>query len=138
VLPLQMQLGTGTLSGALTFEHTQDKDWGLLIFGTSVSYGGWPNDQGDVHGSSASGYLYSGFILGPWVPSLGLAFTSKFSGDRERGVLLADQPMVFLTPSVGLEWTTDLIGLLLAVSSPLSLTGVESVSVSLGVQSSLF
>lgn len=138
VLPQQMQLGTGTVGGGLTFEHTQDKDWGLLIFGTSIAYGGWENSIGDQRGSSASAYLYSGFILGPLVPSLGLAYTAKFSGDRERLIRLPDQPMVFLTPSVGLEWTTDLIGLLLAFSAPLSLTGVESVGLSLGVQSSLF
>lgn len=138
VLPQQMQLGAGTLTGGLTFEHTQDKDWGLLIFGTSIAYGGWENSSGDLRGSSASAYLYSGFILGPFVPSLGLAYTTKFTGDRERYVRLPDQPMVFLTPSIGLEWTTDMLGLLLAFSAPLSLTGVESVGLSLGVQSSLF
>lgn len=137
-LPQRLQLGSGTIGGALLFEHTRDHDWGLSIYGAALQYGGPENSLGDQRASAASAYAHAGYIKGPFVAALGLSLTSKLMGDRERGARILDQPMVLASPSVSLEWSTDWLALLLAASSPLSLSGLESWMVGLGLQASLF
>lgn len=138
ILPQRMQLGTGALSGSLVFEHTRDEDWGLMVFGGSLSYAGWENGVGDRWGSSASAYAYAGYLLGPLVPSVGLTLTGKLSGDQERYVRVADQPMGLATVNLATEWSSDWLAVLLSAALPFSLSGLESWTVALGVQTSLF
>ncbi len=137
VLPQQMQLGSGTLSGGLTYEYNQDWDWGLMTYGLTFSYGGWENQLGDIRSSSISGYIYAGYIIGPFVPSLGLTYTSKlWGGDQERYFFIEDQPMVLGTANVGIEWATDWFALLLQANAPFAVDGLQSWGLALGVQTS--
>jgi len=138
VLPQRMQLGSGVLGASLTYEYTQDQDWGLLIYGGSLSYGGWENQVEDFRAPSASGYVYAGYLWGPWVPSLGLTMNGKFMGDRERGLRIEGQPMFQLSPTVGLEWSSDFFAVMLSAATPFSFSGLENWTLALGLQTSLF
>ena len=102
ILPQRQQLGSGVMSTSLTYEYSQDQDWGLLIYGGNLSYGGWENKIGDMRASSASGYVYVGYLLGPLVPAVGMTLTGKFLGDQERYITIEGQPYFLMTPT-GLE-----------------------------------
>ncbi|MBI3180629.1 MAG: hypothetical protein HYZ28_00550 [Myxococcales bacterium] len=138
VLPQRMQLGAGVPTAALSFEHTLDQSWGVIVLGGTASYGGWVNRLGDQRASTASGYAFAGYLLGPFVPSAGVTLTSKLLGDRERNQLVPEQPMWLATPQVAAEWSSDLVAVLLAGSLPLSPAGVQSWNVSLGLKLTLF
>jgi hypothetical protein len=159
VLPQRMQLGTGVMGVSGVYEFTRDFDWGPMIFGGNVFYGGWENSinerEGDFRGSGASGYVYAGYMLGPLVPSVGLNLTAKITGDRQDGFALAGQPMVMVSPTVALEWSVDWLAVLLSASMQLSLFEgsdplfggagnwkavfeLETWTIGLGVQASIF
>jgi hypothetical protein len=140
VLPQHLQLGSGVPGVVAQYEHTRDHDWGLMLLGGTVSYAGWTNDIGDYRAPSATAYAHLGYLVGPWVPSAGLTLFAKPIHDRERGADRPDavDPLVMLVPSFGLEWSTPWIALLPAATVGLSYNGLESVSVGLGVSSSLF
>lgn len=161
VLPQRMQLGTGVMGVSAVYEYTRDFDWGPTIFGGNVFYGGWENSidefpgMGDFRGSGASGYVYAGYLLGPFVPSVGLNLTTKITGDRERDLALAGQPMVMVSPTLAVEWSIDWLAILLSASLQLSLLEgsaalfggagdwkavfeLETWTVGLGVQTSIF
>jgi hypothetical protein len=159
VLPQRMQLGSGVMSVSGVYEYTRDFDWGPMIFGGNVFYSGWENsikERGsDFRGSGASGYVYAGYMLGPFVPSVGLNLTAKITGDRENAFPLQHQPMVMASPTVAVEWSTDWLALLLSFSMQLSLFEgsdplfggagnwapvfeLEAWTVGLGVQTSIF
>jgi hypothetical protein len=140
VLPQHLQLGSGVPGVTGHYQHTRDHDWGLVLLGATASYAGWENALGDSRSPSATAYAHAGYIAGRFVPSAGLTLFGKPLHDRERG---ADRPghldpQVMMVPSLGLEWSTDWIALLPAATLGLSLNGVESISVGLGVSSSLF
>jgi len=133
VLPQRMQLGAGVLTGSVTLEHTRDFDWGLMIFGSSLSYGGLANRMGDQRASSLSVYAHAGYILGPFVMSTGLSLSHKFGEDLERGEPIPDQPMSTASLNLTAEWSSDWVAALLSSSSDLqALTGA------FGLQTSLF
>jgi hypothetical protein len=139
VLPQHLQLGSGVPGLTGQYQYTQDHDWGLALFGATASYAGWQNDLGDYRAPSATIFGHVGYLLGPWVPSLGLTLFGKIQHDRERGAPRAfSDPLVMLVPSVGLEWSTDWIAVLPAATIGLSPDGFESLSVGIGVSSSLF
>ena len=159
VLPQRMQLGSGVMSVAGVYEYTRDFDWGPMIFGGNVFYSGWENsieERGnDFRGSGAAGYVYAGYMLGPFVPSFGLNLTTKVTGDRGDGLPQAGQPMVMVSPTVAIEWSTDWLAVLLSASLQLSLFEgsealfggagdwepvfeLETWTVGLGVQTSIF
>jgi len=158
VLPQQMQPGAGSFFGAMTFEHTFDQEWGLIVLGGSVSYGGGENQigedaagnlRGDRRSSSAGAWIYAGYIAGPFLPSAGLTLTSRFAHNQETRynsstlayeTLDLDDSLYLASLQLATEWSSDYIALLLAVSAPFSLTTgkPESVNVTLGLQTSLF
>jgi hypothetical protein len=140
VLPQHLQLGSGVPGAVAQYEHTRDQDWGLVVVGGTLGYGGWENDIGDYRAPSATAYAHVGYLLHRWVPSAGLTLFGKPWHDRERGAdRPADRdPLVMLVPSVGLEWSNDWLALMPAATVGLSSNGVESVSLGLGVSSSLF
>lgn len=139
VMPQQAQLGAGNFSGSLTFEHSADKMWGMLLTGVSASYGGGENSIGDYRAPGVSAYLYGGYLLGPFVPSVGISFSLKAERDRERRIVLADQSLATAALSLGVEWASDYIAVLLAASANMSLdNGVESWTLGLGGTTSLF
>jgi hypothetical protein len=140
VLPQHLQLGSGVPGATGQYELTRDQVWGLLLFGASASYGGWHNDIGDWRAPSATAYAHVGYLLDRWAPSAGLTLFAKPTHDRERGAARpADRdPLFMLVPSLGLEWSNDWIAVLPAATAGLSPAGFESLSVGLGVSSSLF
>jgi hypothetical protein len=159
VLPQRMQLGSGAMSVSGVYEYTRDFDWGPMIFGGNVFYSGWENsikERGnDFRGSGASGYVYAGYMLGPFVPSFGLNLTTKVTGDRGDGLPQLGQPMVMVSPTVAIEWSIDWLAILLSASMQFSLFEgsealfggagdweavfeMETWTIGLGVQTSIF
>ena len=140
VLPQRLQLGSGVLGTTAQYQYTRDRDWGLMLFGGTVTYGGWENSIGDWRAPSATASAHVGYILGPLVPSAGLTLFGKYAHDRERGAGLSESrdPRFMLVPALGLEWSSDWVAFLLAATIGLSYQGLESMTVGLGVSSSLF
>ena len=140
VLPQHLQLGSGVPGATAQYQQTRDRDWGLILLGATASYAGWKNSIGDARAPSATAYGYAGYILGRWVPSAGLTLFGKPLHDRERGADRPDRvdPLFMVVPSLSLEWSSDWIAVLPAATLGLSYNGVESVSVGLGISSSLF
>ncbi|MBW2732712.1 MAG: hypothetical protein JRH20_10000 [Deltaproteobacteria bacterium] len=137
VLPQSLQMGSGVLSFSGVFQHTLDRDWGLIVLGANGTYAGWENSIGDFRGSSGGAFGYAGYIWGPFVPSVGLGLTGQFEHSRERGRPL-DDPLFIASPQLAIEWASDTLALLLASTVSVSYKGLESVNVTLGVSASLF
>ena len=140
VLPQHLQLGSGVPGVTAQYEHTRDQVWGLLLFGGTASYNGWENDIGDFRAPSATAYAHVGYLLDRWAPSAGLTLFGKPIHDRERGAGRPGDrdPLFMLVPSVGLEWSNDWIAVLPAATVGLSPDGFQSVSIGLGLSSSVF
>lgn len=139
VLPQHLQLGSGVLGVTAQFEHTVDRDWGLMIFGGSGAYNGWHNSIDDWRAPSFTGYGYVGYIRGPLVPAAGLTLFGKPLHDQERGEDRPDDqdPLFMVVPNLSLEWSTPWLAFLLYASSSFSYNGFENVAVTLGAQTSL-
>jgi hypothetical protein len=139
VLPQHLQLGSGVPGLTAQYQYTRDRDWGLVVLGATASHAGWENGIGDYRAPSATAFAHAGYLLGAWVPSVGLTLFGKAQHDRERGAPRAfSDPLVMLVPSVGLEWSSDWIAVLPAATVGLSPDGFESLSIGVGVSSSLF
>lgn len=140
VLPQHLQLGSGVFGATGQYQHTRDRDWGLMLLGGTLNYGGWQNGIGDRRAPSATASANLGYIVGPLVPSAGLTLFGKPMHDRERGADKASSrdPLFMVIPSVGFEWASDYLALYFAGALGLSQNGVESTTLGLGVSSSLF
>ena len=145
VLPRRLQLGSGVLGTTAQYQYTSDRDWGLILLGGTLSYGGWQNSIGDWRAPSATASAHVGYLLGPLVPSAGLTLFGKPMHDREgqksaRGESWSDagDPLFMLVPGLGLEWSSDWVAFFLGATLGLSQNGLESTTVGLGVSSSLF
>jgi len=139
ILPQRQQLGSGVMGASLTYEYTRDFDWGLMIYGGTLGWGGWENSVGDFRAPSLSGYLYAGYLLGPLVPSAGLTVTGRFMSDRERHVTTMNAREMFsIVPTLGLEWSSDYLAVMLSLSTTLSFQRMDSWTIGLGLQTSLF
>jgi hypothetical protein len=117
-LSQEKQLGSGTLTGALTLDHTMDEQWGVIVLGGSVAYRGGENDLASYRAPVANAYGYLGYFTGPFVPSLGFTLQRYFFGpDRNRG---GDQQMhlMSVTGAAAVEWSSDSVALLAGVSVP--------------------
>jgi hypothetical protein len=137
ILPQQLQLGSGVLGATGLFEHTFDRDWGLIVAGGSFTYGGWTNGIGDYRAPNVTGYTYLGYTLGPFVPSAGVTLLGKLGHDRERQRDLDDALFVSMF-SLALEWSMDWLAVLLSASMPVSYHGVEGGTITLGISTSVF
>jgi hypothetical protein len=117
-LTQEKQLGLGKFTGSATVDHTFDKTWGLIVVGSSFAYRGGENQYGNYRAPSGAVYGYSGYFMGPWVPSLGLSLQHFFGVDRDRGL---DQQVQLwsLAGTFELEWSTDWIAILGGVSLPI-------------------
>jgi hypothetical protein len=140
VLPQHLQLGSGVPGLTAQYQHTRDFDWGLLLLGGTASYGGWQNGIGDFRAPSATAFAHVGYLLGRWVPSAGLSLFGKPIHDRERHADRPDgnDPLLMLVPALSVEWSNDWIAILPAATVGLSYNGFESVSLGVGVSSSIF
>ena len=74
------------------------------------------------------------------MPSAGLTLFGKPVHDRERGASRAASvdPLFMMVPALGLEWSSDWVAFFLSGTLGLSVHGLESTTVGLGVSSSLF
>ena len=117
LLTQEKQLGLGKFTGSAMLDHTFDQTWGLIVIGTSFAYRGGENSLGNYRAPSASVYGYSGYFMGPWVPSLGLSLNHFFGADRDRGL---DQQVLLwsVAGTFELEWSTDWLAILGGVSLP--------------------
>jgi hypothetical protein len=140
VLPQYLQLGSGVLGATAQYQYTRDRDWGLMLMGGTVNYGGWENSIGDWRAPSATASTHVGYIVGPLVPSAGLTLFGKPVHDRERGTSrpASSDPLFMMVPTLGLEWSSDWVAFFLAGTLGLSVNGLESKTLGLGVSSSLF
>jgi len=113
----EKQLGIGRLTGGVAIDHTLDQIWGTIVLGGSFSYRGGENKYGNYRGPVANLYAYSGYFVGPFVPALGLTLNRFFGVDRSYGG--DQQENVFtLAGTFSLEWSTDWLAILGAVSLP--------------------
>ena len=140
VLPQYLQLGSGVVGATAQYQYTRDRDWGLMLMGGTLNYGGWENSIGDWRAPSATASTHVGYIVGPLVPSAGLTLFGKPVHDRERGAnrLASNDPLFMMVPTLGLEWSSDWVAFFLAGTLGLSAHGLESTTLGLGVSSSLF
>lgn len=142
ILPQQSQLGAGQLGAAATVEHTIDRLWGLAILGASLSYNGAENTirdspEGDYRAPGAAAFGHLGYIMGPWVASGGLTLSANFGHNRERGQKV-DAPLYTAGLSMGLEWSSDYLAVIMGGVLPFSTGGPESWTLALGLATSLF
>ncbi|MEO8900841.1 MAG: hypothetical protein ABI488_04275 [Polyangiaceae bacterium] len=113
----EKQLGIGRLTGGVAIDHTLDEIWGTIVLGGSFSYRGGQNKYGNYRGPVGNLYAYSGYFVGPFVPALGLTLNRFFGVDRNLGS--DQQENVFtVAGTFSLEWSTDWIAILGAVSLP--------------------
>jgi hypothetical protein len=140
VLPQHLQLGSGVPGVSAQYQHTRDHDWGLLLLGAAASWNGWENEIGDWRSPSATAFAHVGYLLGPWVPAAGLTLFAKPRHDRERYAErpASRDPRVMVVPSLGIEWSSAWLAVLPAATMGLSPNGVESLTIGVGVSSSLF
>jgi hypothetical protein len=146
-LPQHLQLGAGVVGLSLLLEQVRDLDPGLLVYGGSFSFtglpcdegscDGWRNARGDYRAPAASAYAYYGYMLGPFVPSIGLTTSVKFDDDQQQLEPL-DQPRGLVQVNLATEWSNPWVAVLLSASAPFSADGSEGVTLSLGVQTSVF
>jgi len=158
VLPQQAQLGSGQFATAITFEHTIDKMWGMILVGgnlatpiagrtgPSTDFTANPekaetgaNSIGDYRASSASAYAYVGYLWGPFVPHAGFTLNGKYEKDRERWEVIEDQSLINGTFHLGIEWASDYVAILLAGNTSLSIqNGLESWTLAICATTSVF
>ena len=125
LLTQEKQLGIGKVTGSLALDHTLDQTWGVIVLGGLASWRGGKNDLGSYRAPMASLYGYAGYFAGPLVPAFGLTLSGFPVPDRDRGID-QDVPLLLLSPSLSLEWSTDWIALLGAFSLPFGLYAKES------------
>jgi hypothetical protein len=114
--------GVGGLTASLMLDHTLDEVWGLIVLGGVAAWRGGKNDVGNYRAPMATLYGYGGYFMGPFVPALGLSFTGFAGPDRDQGVN-QDVPLLLLAGNASIEWSNDLVALLLGVSFPFGLVG---------------
>ena len=125
LLTQEKQLGLGRVTGTLTFDHTIDETWGILVLGGLASWRGGENELHNYRSPFASAYAYAGYFMGPFVPAFGLSFSGFLKPDRDRGIN-QDVPLLLVAPNVSVEWSTDWLAVLLGLSLPIGLYGEKS------------
>lgn len=140
ILPQHLQLGSGVPAATVMYQYTRDRDWGLILLGATATYAGWENSMKDYRAPNATAFAHVGYLLGPFVPSAGLTLFGKPIHDRARGAdrPSSSDPLVQVVPGVGLEWSSDTLAFLLGGTMGLSLDGVQSYTLGLGVTTSVF
>ena len=97
-----------------------------------ASYPGGENSLKNYRSPSASAYGYVGYLLGPFVPALGVSGTVFQEADRDVGLPSDDQPNAMAALNGSLEWSTDWLAVLLGLSLPYSQRGLEPWTAGLG------
>lgn len=119
------QVGFGRPTAALVVDHTMDEVWGLFVVGATAAYRGGRNRLDSYRAPTAAVYGYTGYFLGPFVPSVGLTLAGFRGHDED---LNAEQatPLVSVTANVGLEWSTDWIAVMIGAQLPYKYDGLRT------------
>ena len=120
------QLGFGKVGGSVTLDHTLDEIWGLIVVGAAGAWRGGENSIGNYRAPSASAWAYTGYFMGPLVPSVGLSLAGFDGHDRDRGQE-ENTALYSASLQVSLEWSTDWIAFLLGAVVPYQYDGVTVV-----------
>jgi len=127
------QLGFGKVTASLIADHVMDQVWGLIVVGGVGAYRGGENKINSYRAPSATGYAYAGYFWGRFVPAFGLSLTTVAptipleSHPKYHDIdVNAEQytPIVSLAANASVEWSTDWIALLVAVSVPYKYDGL--------------
>jgi hypothetical protein len=121
-LEQHQQLGFGEFTGSLLLDHTMDRGWGLIVLGGLASYRGGENKIQSYRAPSATGYAYTGYYLGPFVPVLGLGVTGFTGHDRSINEEVASA-LFSVAANASLEWSNDWFALLIGASVPYQYDG---------------
>jgi hypothetical protein len=132
LLPPTQQLGYGKVTASLLVDHTFDKDWGLIIVGGAANYRG--GDQHVVFGPAttdqqnwyrapgATAYAYSGWFLGPLVPTVGVNVVGTTSADTQGDFKdTVGIPVLSAAGQFSLEWSNPYLAVLAGAYLPLSI-----------------
>ncbi len=123
ILRQHQQLGFGKLTGSLALDHTFDELWGLVVLGGTAGWRGGENQVHNYRAPSASGYLYTGYYLGPFVPVIGVSATGFAAHDRDQ-TEDENSGLFVVAGNASLEWSTDWLALHVGVSIPYQYDGV--------------
>lgn len=132
IFPQDRQLGAGKVSGSLMIDHTFDNLWGPAVIGAVGSYPGGENAIRNYRSPSATGYGYVGYLLGSFVPALGISGTVYQRADRDIGLASDTRSNAMVAANTSLEWSTDWLAILAGVSLPYSPRGLEPWTAGLG------
>jgi hypothetical protein len=116
-LPQDRQLGLGKPTAALVLDHTIDNLWGPTVLGASLNWRGGENDVHSYRAPSGTVYSYVGYLLGPFVPAIGMSATGYAGLDRDLGEQQA-LPLVSVAANASLEWSGEYVAVLLGASLP--------------------
>jgi len=124
LLTQEKQVGFGRPTATLIVDHTFDEIWGIIVVGGTASYRGGTNSLQSYRASSGSAYSYVGYYAGGFVPALGLTATG-FTGHDRDVTLTQLTPLGSLAPSASIEWSNDLVALIVGGQFPVgtSFTG---------------
>lgn len=111
------QLGFGKPTGALVLDHTMDQVWGVAVVGAVAAWRGGENKLNSYRAPTASLYSFTGYFLGPFVPSFGLIF-SAYKGHDIDVNSVQTTPIVSLAAQAGIEWSTDSLAIMIAGTLP--------------------
>jgi hypothetical protein len=118
------QLGFGKLTGSLLLDHTMDEIWGVIVVGGLAGWRGGENSLNNYRAPSATGYAYTGYYLGRFVPAAGLALTAFKGHDRDQ-TIEENSGLFSAAANVSVEWSTDYLALLLGASLPYQYDGIR-------------
>jgi hypothetical protein len=118
------QLGFGKPTGAIVLDHTMDRVWGLIVVGGVAAWRGGENKLNSYRAPTAGVYSYTGYFLGPFVPSIGVILSGYKGHDIDRN---SEQttPLASVAAQAGIEWSTDWIALMLAGTLPYKYDGKD-------------
>ena len=101
-------------------DHTFDNLWGPAVIGAVGSYPGGENAIRNYRAPSATAYGYVGYLLGPFVPALGISGTVYQGPDRDIGLASDARSNAMVAGNASLEWSTDWLAILAGISLPYS------------------
>jgi len=125
LLEQHQQLGFGRFTGSLILDHIMDRGWGLIVLGGLGSYRGGENDVQSYRAPSTTAYAYSGYYLGPFVPSIGLSVSKFFGHDRSVNEVAATA-LFNVAANASIEWATSYFAVLAGATIPYQYDGLRT------------
>jgi hypothetical protein len=117
------QLGFGKPTGAIVLDQTFDQVWGIAVLGGVAAWRGGENKLNSYRAPTASLYGYTGYFLGPFVPSVGFVLSGYKGHDVDRNSQ-QNTPVASLAAQAGIEWSCDWLALMIAGTLPYKYDGV--------------